>query len=133
VYFPDVMKQKHIHIKLLLFISTLYFIMTLGALGFFSIFWLSILELFKPWFWWQLPILYSIIIFCGLLSLLNFLVKVLIGFHKYLINKILWILTLIWVLILSFYSPESPHQMIHFFSLFLSLCILISYFLLVFI
>ena len=117
VYFPILTSQDKLDKKKFSLLSLLYFLMTVWAIWFFYLFWEKILHLFKPWFEEYLNLLYLIIIYCWILSLLNFLVKILIAFEKYFINYIILAVTGIFIWILYLFVDNSVYNLINIFNL----------------
>lgn len=117
VYFPILTSQDKLDKKKFSLLSSLYFLMTVWAIWFFYLFWEKILHLFKPWFEEYLNLLYLIIIYCWILSLLNFLVKILIAFEKYFINYIILAVTGIFIWILYLFVDNSVYNLINIFNL----------------
>lgn len=116
VYYPVITSAKHLDKKKILLLSILYIIITLSAIWFFYLFWERILHLFKPWFEKHLNLLYFIIIYCWGLALLNFLVKILIAFHKYMINYIVFISLIIFIFFLYRFVGDSMYNLIYIFN-----------------
>lgn len=117
VYYPSIVSENKIDKKKFSLLSLLYFLMTVWAIWFFYLFWEKILHLFKPWFEEYLNLLYLIIIYCWILSLLNFLVKILIAFEKYFINYIILAVTGIFIWILYLFVDNSVYNLINIFNL----------------
>jgi len=117
VYYPVLTTEKNIDKKKIFLLSSLYFIMTLWALWFFYLFWEKILYIFKPWFEQYLDLLYLIIIYCWALSLLNFIVKILIAFNKYILNYILIFLLFICIILLYKFTNNSMYNLINIFNI----------------
>lgn len=117
VYYPPIVSENKIDKKKFSLLSLLYVLMTIWAIWFFYLFWEKILHLFKPWFEEYLNLLYLIIIYCWILSLLNFLVKILIAFEKYFINYIILAVTGIFIWILYLFVDNSVYNLINIFNL----------------
>ena len=113
VYYSILVSKKTIDKKKIFQLSTLYIIMTIGALIFFYLFWEIILHIFKPWFEENINLLYLIILYCGALSLLNFIVKVLIAFNKYMLNYILIVFIIIAIFALYSFTGDSMYNLVH--------------------
>lgn len=116
VYYPVLSTERIINKKKIYILSILYVLMTIWALLFFFIFWEKILYLFKPWFEKYLDLLYLIIIYCGTLSLLNFIVKILIAFNKYLLNYVLIFCLIVTIILLNFFTKGSMYNLIIIFN-----------------
>jgi len=128
VYYPVLTEKKKIDKKKVFMLSSLYLVITAWALGFFYLFWEKILYIFRPWFGQYLDLLYLIIIYCWALALLNFLVKILVAFNKYLLNYILVFLLIIFIVLLYKFTNNSMYNMINIFNILIWLS-LISWFL----
>jgi len=102
VYYPQLVKEKTFPKLQILKISAYYILMTLWALGFFWLFWETVLRLFKDGLQDYIWLIYPLLIYCGLLAYLSIIVKTLIAFEKYTINYVLG--GLIVLLIISIYS-----------------------------
>ncbi len=127
VYYPVLTEKNSIDKKKVFLLSSLYFIMTLWAIWFFYLFWEKILHLFKPWFEKYLDLLYLIIIYCWALALLNFFVKVLIAFNKYLLNYILVFLIVIFVFLIKIYGWNSMYDLINIFNILIWISLVSSF------
>ena len=128
VYYPVlVSEKKNINKKKIFLLSGLYFIMTIWALWFFYLFWEKILYVFKPWFEQYLDLLYLIIIYCWALSLLNFIVKILIAFNKYILNYILILLLFICIICLYKFTNNSMYNLINIFNVLIWVSLMSSF------
>ena len=127
VYFPVLTSENKLNKKNFSVLSILYVIMTFWALWFFYLFWEPTLHLFKPWFEEHLPLLYLIIIYCWVLSLINFLVKILIAFNKYFINWILTFALAVFIWFLYLFNDDSIYTFANLFNWFIAISLVLSY------
>ncbi len=125
VYYPILSAEDLINKKKIFIISVLYLFLIFAALWFFYFFGDLVLHIFKPWFEKYLNLLYLITIYCGLLSLLNFFVKIFIAFNKYLINYILSTLIIIFIILLYVFVNNSMYNLINIFNIFMIISLLI--------
>lgn len=130
VYYPIFMSEWKVYKKKIFIVSSLYILLIVSALAFFAVFWKSILYFMKPWFEDYLNLLYIILIYCWLLSLLNFLVKLLVGYKKYSINYVILGYTTLWSIALYFIPSIGAIELITVFVLMILFSILSGIFIL---
>ncbi len=117
VYYPQLVKEKVFPKLQILKISAYYIVLTLSSLVFFWLFGDIVLRLFKDGLQQYLPLIYPLLIYCGLLAYLSIIVKTLIAFEHYTINYLLG--GLIVLLIIALYSfQSSPLLVTQIFALF---------------
>ena len=107
VYYPTVVSNRKINWQLIFKLIFFYIFITFFALVFFYFLWGELLSFLKPWLEKYLNKLYLLIIYCWLLSLLNFIVKILITFNKNIILFVLLLFVIITILFLSIFTIYS--------------------------
>lgn len=127
VYYPVIVSEKNINKKKIILVSLVYaFVWIISVIGIYFI-WEFVLNILKDWFWNYINLLYLIVIYCILLALLNFLMKIIIAFKKFKINYISYVLFTLFVFCLYIFVNNDIYHLIIIFDIFIFILVLINF------
>jgi len=126
VYYPVIVSEKNINKKKIMLVSLLYIFVWISSIVGIYFIWEFVLNILKDWFWNYLNLLYLIVIYCILLALLNFLMKIIIAFKRFKINYISYLLFAIFVFCLYVFVNNSIYNLIIIFDIFVLILVFIN-------